>query len=173
MRIPTWRLVLTGGAIVVLVALGVGLVAASSNNPGATVAPVAAAPSLDPGASGAPPGAVRAGLMGRLEQLLANRPFARRMVHATVTVTGPNGSFVTFQLDHGTIAAIGSGTISISEAGGATVTVSTDANTVVLLGGGAGKGSLADLKVGDQVFVQSRLDGGTALAKHILRVPVY
>ncbi|HJW23183.1 MAG TPA: DUF5666 domain-containing protein [Candidatus Limnocylindrales bacterium] len=171
MRIPTWRLVLTGGAIVVLAALGVGLVAASSGAPSVPAAPVAAAPSAAPGASAAGPGALRDGLVGRIGRILANRPFAKHLVHATITATDQNGNLVTFQLDHGTIASIGSGSLTMSEAGGGTVTVSTDAATVVFLGGGAGKGALADLKVGDQLFVQSRLDGGTALAKHILRVP--
>ena len=32
--------------------------------------------------------------------------------------------------------------------------------------------SFADLKVGDQVFVQSRVDGANVLAKHILQRPV-
>jgi len=32
MRIPTWRLALTGGAIVVLLAIGIGFVAASTGN---------------------------------------------------------------------------------------------------------------------------------------------
>ena len=171
MRIPTWRLLLTGGAIVVLAAVGVGLVAASSSAPSVSAAPVAAAPSAAPGASAAGPGALREGLAGRIGRILAHRPFAKHLVHATITVTDQNGNLVTFQLDHGTIASIGSGSLTISEAGGGTVTVSTDATTVVFLGGGAGKGALGDLKVGDQLFVQSRLVGGTALAKHILRVP--
>lgn len=172
MRIPTWRLVLTGGAIVVLGAVGVGLVAASSITPPAVATPAAAAPSSAPGAPDAGPagGPLRNGLAGRLGRALGH-PFAGHLVHATVTVTDADGKLVTFQLDHGTIAAIGAGSLSIDEAGGATVTVSTDASTVVRLGRGAGIGSLGDLKVGDQVFVQSRVDGGTTLARHVLRVP--
>jgi Domain of unknown function (DUF5666) len=170
MRIPTWRLLLTGGAVVILAAVGVGLAAASSSPAAAPAAGIVAAPSADPGAASSSP-ALRQGLVGRLGRILANRPFARHLVHATVTVTDKDGNLITFQLDHGTIASIGSGTLAISEAGGATITVSTDSNTVVFLGDGAGRGSLSDLKVGDQLFVQSRLDGGTALAKHILRVP--
>lgn len=173
MRIPTWRLVLTGGAIVVLAAVGVGLVAASSVAPPAGNPPAAAAPSAAPGAPGAGPagGPLRNGLVGRLGRALGNHPFAGHLVHAMVTVTDRDGNLVTFQLDHGTIASIGSGTLSIAEAGGATITVSTDASTVVRLGGGAGLGSLSNLKAGDQVFVQSRVNGGTVLARHVLRVP--
>lgn len=172
MRIPTWRLVLTGGAIVVLAAVGVGLVAASSNGPSTPAVVAAGAPSADPGSSAAgASGALGDGLAGRLGRALPNRPFAKRLVHATITVTGKDGNLVTFQLDHGTIASIGSGSLVIAEAGGGTVTVSTDANTVVFLGGGAGKGTLADLKVGAQIFVRSRLVGGNALARHVFRVP--
>ena len=173
MRIPTWRLVLTGGAIVVLAAVGVGLVAASSVAPPAANPPAAAAPSAAPGAPGAGPagGPLRNGLVGRLGRALGNHSFGGHLVHAVVTVTDKDGNLVTFQLDHGTIASIGSGTLSIAEAGGATITVSTDASTVVRLGGGVGLGSLSNLRVGDQVFVQSRVDGSTTLARHVLRVP--
>ena len=171
MRIPTWRLMLTGAAIVVLAALGVGLVAASSNPPAAQPAPAAAAPSTAPDSSAPAGGTLRARLAARLGQALAARPLAKRLVHATVTVTDKDGNLVTFQLDHGTIAAIGGGSLTIDEAGGSSVTVSTDANTVVRLGGGAGKGTLGDLKVGDQIFVQSRLTESSALAKHVLRIP--
>ena len=170
MRIPTWRLLLTGAAIVVLAVVGVGFVAASSNTPAAPAAPAAAAASTAPGTT-VPGSGLRQQLGLRWGRFLADRPFARRLVHATITVTGQGGSLVTFQLDHGTIASIGNGSLTISESGGESVTVSTDANTVVFLGGGAGKGSIGDMKVGDQIFVQSRLDGGTALAKHVLRIP--
>jgi len=80
-----------------------------------------------------------------------------------------DGTLVEIQLDHGTISAIGGDSISISEAGGSTVTVDTDENTVVHLG--REKGSLDDLAVGDEIYVHSRVDGGTALAKHILKKP--
>ena len=171
MRIPTWRLALTGAAVLILAVVGVGFVAASSNNPAAPAAPAAAAASTAPNSTATGPAGLRQQLGLRLGRFFADRPLAKRLVHATITITDKSGSLVTFQLDHGTIAAIGSGSMTISEAGGGSITVATDANTVVFLGGGAGKGSLADLKVGDQLFVQSRLDGGTALAKHVLRIP--
>lgn len=170
MRIPTWRLALTGGAIVILVAVGVGLVAASTSAPAAPVAPAAAAPSGSPGPGG-PAGFLRQRLGTHLGRLAGERLLARHLVHATVTVTDKDGKLVTVQLDHGTLASIGSGSLSISEAGGSTVSVATDADTVVRLGGGAGKGTLGDLRVGDEIFVQSRIDGGATLAKHVLRVP--
>jgi hypothetical protein len=171
MRIPTWRLVLTGVAIVILVAMGVGLVAASNRPASAppAAAPVAAAPS----ASGTPDGsAAHPRLRERLQRLIGRvGPLARHFVDGTLNFTDKDGNLVTVQLDHGTIAAISSGTITITESGGKQVTVSTDASTTVRLGGGAGVGTVADLKAGDEIFVESRLDSGAALAKHILRVP--
>ena len=171
MRIPTWRLVLTGTAIVILAAVGVGLVAASSNpaQAPASNASVAAAPGSSPDANaknGNHPGLRR--LLGRLGRVGEG---AHTFVNGTLNFTDKSGALVTIQLDHGTIASMGTGTLTISEAGGKQVTVSTDVTTDVRLGGGAGVGKLSDLKTGDQIFVQSQVAGGTALAKHILRVP--
>jgi len=163
MRISIWRLALTGGAIVILVVAGLGL-AAASNAPAAPAANVAAAaPTASPSAGGP-----LARLRGRIAKARALR-LGRHLVHATVTVTDKDGQLVTLQLDHGTVQSIGSGTLTISEAGSGTETVSTDDATKVFLGRNAGK--LADVKVGAEVFVQSRVDGGTTLAKRILVVP--
>ena len=165
MRIPAWRLALTGAAIVILAAVGVGLVLASSNPPATSSSALVNAPAASPSASGDParhPGLRK--LLGRVG------PAARGFVNGTLNYVTKDGSTVTVQLDHGTIASIGSGSITIAEAGGRQVTLSTDANTVVRLGGGAGVGKLSDLKAGDEIFVQSRIDGTTSLAKHILRV---
>jgi hypothetical protein len=174
MRIPTWRVVLTGGAIVILLGAGIGFVAASSI--ASTGSPAAhAAPSGDPNASAAP-GDEKAGgahALKRLGAFLGGRDgrlgLGRRLVHVTATVLDKDGNLIQLQLDHGKIQAIGDGSLTVSEAGGATVTVSTDTATVVR--SGREKGVLADLKVGDEVFVQSRIDGGTTLAKHVFKVP--
>jgi hypothetical protein len=162
MRIPTWRLLLTGGAVVVLAVAGLGF-AAASNAPSAAPASVTAAdPPAGPNAAG--PGAgVRNGLgAGRLLRI------GRNLVHAEVTVDR-NGQLVHLQLDHGTVQSIGDGKLTISEAGGSTVTVSTDDATKVHIGRSVGK--LADVKVGAEVFVRSLVDGGTPLAKGIRVVP--
>lgn len=164
MRIPTWRLLLTGGAITILALAEIGFVAAA-NSP---VAPAADAVAADPsGAPAAAPGerlGPRAGLAGpRLLRV------GRHLVHAEVTVTDRDGKLVNLQFDHGTVQSIGSGTLVIAEAGGGTVTVSTDNATKVHLGRKAG--ALGDVKVGAEVFVQSRVDGGTTLAKRIVVVP--
>jgi hypothetical protein len=177
MRIPPWRLALSGGAIVLLAAIGVGLVAASTTSPATPAAPVAAAPSDTPSAS---PGesnsgaAVRERLRDRLGALPAHpirRAMAQHLIQGTLRFTDRNGDLVTVQLDHGTITAIGAGSLTVGEADGSSVTVATDDNTVVFLGGWAGKGTLADLQAGDQIFVQSRVDGGVTLAKRIVIVP--
>jgi Domain of unknown function (DUF5666) len=172
MHIPKWRLALTGGAIAILLIVGVSLAMASTHAPAQAGAGVGAAPA----ASGAPATTRadgRLGLRGRIAAILGGRvgPVAQHFVDGTLTFTDKDGNLVTIQLDHGTISAIGAGSITIDEAGGKQVTVSADSDTVVRLGGGAGIGKLTDLKAGDQVFVQSRIDGTTTLAKHILRVP--
>jgi hypothetical protein len=167
MRIPTWRLILTGGAVAILAVAGIGFVAAA-NAPSTPAAVVTAA---DP--SAAPEASPRAG-QGRLG-LRAGAPgmrllrAGRHLVHAEVTVTDRDGKLVNLQFDHGTVQSIGGGTLVIAEAGGGTVTVSTDDATKVHVGRKAG--ALGDLKVGAEVFVQSRVDGGTTLAKRILVIP--
>ncbi len=174
MRIPTWRLALTGGAIVVLLGLGIGIVAASSATPSTAANAAAAAATTRPDASGAPakPGSgLRKWLLDHpriAARLGARLGAARHLVHVTATFTDKDGNLVTVQLDHGTIQSIGNGSLTIAEAGGTTVTVSTDNSTQVYVG--RTEGTLSDLKTGDTVFVQSRIDGST-LAKHILEVP--
>jgi Cu/Ag efflux protein CusF len=184
MRIATWRLALTGVTIVILLAAGIGFVAASTSVH-SDQAPVAAAPSGAPGATDRPDeskgpadqdGGKGHGDLGRLKAFfrgLGHGPghafgLARRLVHANATVEDKDGKLVQLQLDHGTIASIGNGTVSISEAGGATITISTDATTVVRAAGD--KASLSDLKVGDEIIAQSRTEGGKTVAKHVIKL---
>lgn len=166
MRIPTWRLVLTGGAITILAVAGIGF-AAASGGPGAPAANVAAAdPSNRPAASPR----IKNGNAGARDGAPGLRLLkaGRRLVHGEVTVTDRDGKLVTLQFDHGTVQSIGGGSLTILEAGGGTVTVSTSDVTKVHLGREAG--DLGDVKVGAEIFVQSRIDGGTTLAKRILVV---
>jgi hypothetical protein len=165
MRIPAWRLALTGAALVILVVGAIGVAAAAGLGGGPATAPVAAAPTAAPDASGQPS---RPGIGARFEGLRPLR-FARHLVHADVTVTDKDGNLVHLQLDHGTISAIGNGSLTIAEAGGGSFTISTDADTKVRVG--REPGSLSDLKVGDEIFAQSRIDGTTVLAKHIVEAP--
>jgi Cu/Ag efflux protein CusF len=167
MRIPTWRLVLTGGAIVLLLALGIGFAAASTG--GAPASNTAALPaSTDGPTSSGAPDHPRSGIGHFLKDHAGRVGFGKHLVHVTATFTDKDGKLVTIEIDHGTVQAIGTGTLTIAEAGGTTVTVSTDTDTKVWVGRDAGK--LSDLKTGDTVFVQSRVDGST-LAKRILEVP--
>ena len=172
MRIPTWRLALSGGAILILAIAGIGIAAAAGVGGTQQAATVDAAPATDTGAStdtnpaAAPQRPLAGGLdeeLGRLGRL------GGRLVHAEATVQDKDGNLIDIQLDHGTIQAIGNGSITISEAGNSTVVVKTDTETKVRIGREAG--TLDDLKVGDDIFVQSRVDGGNALAKHILKKP--
>jgi hypothetical protein len=167
MRVPTWRLALTGGAIVILLAVGIGFVAASTSAPASQTTGALPAGTAAPGASPNPDkvGQRLRGLLGREGRLSVGR----RVVHAVGTFQNKDGTLVTIQIDHGTIQSIASGHLTVAEAGGSTVTVSTDAATIVWIG--RTKGTLGDLKVGDTIYVQSRIDGGTTLAKRVLKVP--
>lgn len=168
MRIPTWRIALTGVAIVILLGLGIGLVAASTGGSGVGSTTNLAAATAAPAASGAPDRPGKLGLKHWLAGRAARLGVGRHLVHVIATFTDKDGNLVTIQIDHGTVQSIGGGSLVISEAGSSTVTVSTDDATKVWIGRDAGK--LTDLKVGDTVFVQSRVDGST-LAKRILKVP--
>lgn len=163
MRIPTWRLVLTGGAITILAVAGIGFVAAAN----APAAPAANATTGEDQPSAKPDARQgKAGPGWRAGRLLKA---GRHLVHAEVTVTDKDGNLVHLQLDHGTVASIGGGSLTISEAGGGTETVSTNDLTIVRVG--HQRGDLGDVTVGAEVFVQSRVDGGTVLAKRVLVVP--
>jgi hypothetical protein len=176
MRIPPWRIVLTGVAIVVLLAMGIGFVAASSGfrtqDPAAGQAAASEAPdeSEGPGDEDGAHGADRLKALGGIFKGRGGHlGLGRRIVHVTATVEDKDGKLIQLQLDHGTILSIGNGSLTVSEAGGTTVTISTDSSTVVRTG--RESGTLGDLKVGDEVFVQSRIDGGMTLAKHVVKVP--
>ena len=111
MRIPTWRLVLTGGAITLLAIAGIGLAAAA----GAPVQPAASVATAEqtgrPDAAGA--GQQGGGQQGARQQGEARLRdgargprllrFGRHLVHAEVTVTSRDGKLVHLQLDHGTV----------------------------------------------------------------------
>ena len=163
MRIPTWRLALTGGAVAILVVAGIGLVAASTAPP----APAANSTTTEVGASAAP--GDRAGKAGNGWRGARLLKASKHLVHAEVTVTDKDGNLVNLQLDHGTVATVGGGSLTITEAGGGSETVSINDATIVRLG--REKGDLGDVTVGAEVFVQSRVDGGTVLAKRVIVIP--
>jgi hypothetical protein len=169
MRIPTWRLAMTGGALVVFAVVGIGLVAAASAPAAPAADFAAAAATADPKATDAHNRdsgerfKERGAWGGRLLRL------GRHLVHAEATVTDKDGNLINLAFDHGTVKTFAGGTLTISEAGGGSETVTTDSATVVYVGRKDAK--LEDVTVGDEVFVQSRVDGGTTLAKRILIIP--
>ncbi|MFI5255036.1 MAG: DUF5666 domain-containing protein [Candidatus Limnocylindrales bacterium] len=164
--IPRWRIALVAIALVVLGAIGAGLVLANdpANSPSAVGSPAASSPA----AAGVTGGtsAARPNALARLLDLGAR---LRRIVHIEATLDLPNKGIVTAGVDHGTIATIGSGSIDVSEKDGQTVTIKTDTNTKVRKGGALAK--LDDLKKGDEVFVTSRLEGGSFVAIRIIVPP--
>jgi hypothetical protein len=108
---------------------------------------------------GAGPGALRQRLI---------RVGGRNLVHAVVTVDR-KGTLVTFQVDRGTVAAVGSGSLSIAQAGGGSAAIATIDATRVRKAGK--KAAPADLAKGDTVVVLGRVENGRATATFIL-VPV-
>lgn len=181
MTIPRWRLALAAGALVVLGAAGGGFVqaAATSSVPSAE-APTTAAASTDsalildslalvsdPTSGGVAVPAQLLALRDRLAERLAN--VRGHLVHGTLTVLDREGTLVTYQLDHGTVSAIGGTSITIAEAGGSSVTISTTTATRVRKD--AKPSTLDGLKAGDEVVVRSIVDGGAATARLIVVPP--
>jgi hypothetical protein len=146
MRKSTARVALVGAALITLGVIGAGAVAAAPAQPQTGTGAVAAAG--------------KAAALGPFERI------GRRVVHGTVVVQKKDGTFVTLQLDRGTIASVGSGTITISEPGGRTETVTTNADTRVRKGGA--KSDLSKLAVGDTVSVVSEVQGSSAVAQMVL-----
>jgi hypothetical protein len=170
MRFPTWRMVLTGSAVVVLAAGGIGLAAAAAAPSSSTTDVLKTVSTPDPGGSAAPSRPLG---RDRLDARAAWAPrllrLGRHLVHAEVTVTDKDGQLVDLWLDHGTVQSIGGGSLTLSESGGGTETVKTDDATIVSLG--RRDASLGDVQAGAEVFVQSRVIDGSALAKRILVIP--
>jgi hypothetical protein len=100
--------------------------------------------------------AVKAGAVERL---------ARHIVHGTVVIQRADGTLQTLQIDRGTIATVGGGTITIAEPGGSQ-TVATDAQTRVRKNGA--KSSVSALVVGDKVLVISDLATGSPVADLVI-----
>jgi hypothetical protein len=160
MAITGRRLALGGGALVLLTAVGVGFVQASSAG--------AASP---PGAADAAvvPPAATTDQADSLTAALRLRGRGR-IVHGTLTIDSPKDGLITVQVDGGTIAAIDSHSITIAEKGGGSVTVATDTDTRVRRD--RKRATTGDLKVGDTVRVVSRVtNGGAATAKAIIVAP--
>lgn len=111
----------------------------------------------------APDGQFRAG-RGELRRLAA----WRRLVHATIVVDLPEKGLTTVQLDRGTVSAVSADSLSIAEAGDTSVTVALGEETRVRKNGE--KATVADLKVGDIVFVMSLVEGSASEA-YLVVVP--
>jgi hypothetical protein len=156
-KIPRWRIALTGGALIVLTAAGIGLVQASGPSPADPTSAILDAVAVDPGAAGATTTDARL------------RPL-RDLVHGTITFDHRGEGLITVQVDGGTISSVDADSMTIAEAGGASVTVAIDDQTRVRL---AGKRSTsADLKPGQTVRVISRLgDANAATARLIVARP--
>ena len=190
--IPRWRIALVASALVVLGAIGAGLVFANdpsgTGSTGSTGADQGGGLDLldlgfgglggpgggpQGGLAAAPQGGTGAGVQGGLPRAGlrpgARGPLLQRVVHLEGTLDLPDKGIVQVALDHGTISAIGTDTISVLEKDGKTVTLKTEATTRVRKGGAPA--TLADLKSGDEVIVTSRLENGSYMAYRIVVPP--
>lgn len=156
--LPKWRLLMSGGALAALAAVGLGAVNAQSVSTTDRATDEAITEHV-----GQPQ---NAGQAAGDRGLIRPRALGRALVHGTVTLDLPRKGLVTVQLDHGKLESIAANAITISEAGNTSVTVTTDDKTKVRKNGE--KAKLSDLKAGDEVFVVSELEGDTATAYRIV-----
>ena len=154
MKIPRWRIALTGAALTVLTVAGIGLAQAAAPSAADPVSAVLdAAAAADPGTAGDTSANARL------------RPI-RDVVHGTITFNHPDEGLITVQVDGGTISAVDADSMTISEAGGASVTVAIDGQTRVRIA--AKRSTASELKVGQVVRVISRIgDNNAATARFI------
>jgi len=190
MTISIRRTAMTVGLLLLVGLLAVGLVQAASSSGGFLPAPAAGANASTAAAAGAnaqtaddasianeldailaadqaspAPQAARIRLAaGPLRRLAA----ARRLVHATVVLDLPKGGLTTIQIDHGTIASVGTTSLTIAETGGGSPTVTLGTETRVRRNGA--KAAIGDLKTGDEVFVMSKVGSGGTVA-YLVVVP--
>ena len=80
----------------------------------------------------------------------------------------PRANDATIQVDHGTISAIGATSLTIAETGGGKPSVTLESATRVRRNGA--KAAIADLKVGDEVFVLSKVESDGTVA-YLVVVP--
>jgi hypothetical protein len=183
------RILATAGAAILLTVAAIGFVrattpatstAATSPATAALAAPAvvpAAAAGLDDQVAGeldailaadqsAAPQAAPAGRIGRgqLRRLAA----WRHLVHATVVVDLDKVGLTTIQLDHGTISAVSTSSLTISETGGGSVTIALGSETRVRRD--AARAAAADLETADEVFVMSKVEPGGSTA-YLVVVP--
>lgn len=163
MRVPSWRVAVAGGALVILGIAGAGVAQAALS--GGAAVPLPTGTAVQGGATANLTAATLAAQDVAIRRIAGIR-FARNLVHAVVTVNRPSTGLLTVQIDHGTISAIGTGSMTISEAGATSVTVTTTTTTRVRVDGA--KSSLSALKTGDEVYVASRLSASTATAALIV-----
>jgi hypothetical protein len=160
LSIPRRRIALAGGAMLVLATVGLSVVSAGSGaRPTSDQAAAAVADALltNPGTATG---------KGSDAALLRPRRLGRTLVHGTVTLDLPQKGLVTVQLDHGKVSTVGANSITISEVGNTSLTIATGDKTRVRKNDALAK--LSDLKAGDEVFVVSELEGGTATAYRIV-----
>ena len=164
MAISRWRLLLTGGAVVLLVTLVVGLaqaagpraadasregVARQAGTEGTLPAALLEEPDDDGGGDEHRRGA---GILRRLGRGLD------RLVHAEALVDLPERGLTTFAADRGKVTAIDGSKVRITQTGRRAAEFTTDDETRLRKGGE--RSPLSALAVGDEVLVFSVREAG-------------
>lgn len=187
MTISRWRIALTAGALIVLGAVGGGLVQAAAA-PAATLTSRTTATAADALMASSTDSALLLDALGLTSERASGGTVAQaqlltlrhriqdriarvrgRLVHGSLTVLDRDGKLVTYQFDHGTLSAVGSASITIAEAAGASVTVSTSTDTRVRKCGTTA--TRADLAAGDEVLVRSTVAGSSTSATLVIVFP--
>jgi hypothetical protein len=115
----------------------------------------------------AAPAAAAVGGRGPAAGPLRRLAAARRVVHATVVLDLKTG-LTTIQVDHGTISSVGATSLTVAETGGGKPGVTLGSDTRVRRNGA--KAAIGDLKVGDEVFVLSKVEADGTVA-YLVVVP--
>lgn len=165
MAISRWRLLLTGGAVVLLVTLVVGLAqaagprAADASREGVArqagtdgTLPAGLLEEPDDDDDGDDEHRRGAGILRRLGRGLD------RLVHAEALVDVPERGLTTFAADRGKVTAIDGSKVRITQAGGRAAEFTTDDETRLRKGGE--RSPLSALAVGDEVLVFSVREAG-------------
>jgi hypothetical protein len=161
------RTVLVTGFAVILGLAGIGLAqaAAFASRPDARSA---IAPAVLDTAFAADQVASDPAAADRAAGALLKLRFWQRLVHATATLDLPDKGRTTVQLDHGTVAAIGTASLTVAETGGASVTVALGDETRYRKDGTRVKAGA--IKTGDAIYVMS-LVGSAGSEAYLVVVP--
>jgi hypothetical protein len=147
-----------GGALGVGTAAGFGVASAVSDpSPTSTASPSATTPSAPNGQGNNHQGHGRRGGFPRAHGLLG-----QRIEHGEVTIKGPDGKPVVWDVQRGQVTAVSATSITVKSEDGFTATWTVTADTSVRID--KDKKSIGDIKTGSTVGIAGKKVGATATA---------